>query len=289
MEISPGTQLSRFVVSFREPYLFDTPNSLGTSFYYYMAQYTEDLEERTGGRVTLGRRLNQEWSVSVGARAENVNISNVVPFAPPDYTSVVGNNAVYAPKATLSRDTRDSVLRATEGNHFEMSFEQGFGSFTFPIFTATDTQYFALYQRPDGSGKQVLSLRGQVGIAGSDTPVFERFFGGGFQTLRGFEFRGVGPDVGGFKVGGDFLAVGSAEYTIPIMANDHVFAVAFSDFGTVEKNVELRDMRLSVGVGLRLVVPMFGPVPIALDWAYPIMKAPTDQRQVFSFYLGVFR
>ena len=47
--------------------------------------------------------------------------------------------------------------------------------------------------------------------------------------------------------------------------------------------------RVSAGFGVRFVVPMLGPVPIALDFGFPIVKAPTDQTQVFSFWLGFFR
>jgi outer membrane protein insertion porin family len=135
----------------------------------------------------------------------------------------------------------------------------------------------------------VLALRGMVGIAGDDTPLFERFFAGGFRTLRGFEFRGVGPEQLGFKTGGTFQLLGSVEYQIPILANDNVYAVVFSDFGTVEDDIEIKDMRVSVGGGLRLIVPMFGPVPIALDWAYPVVKKDTDDTQIFSFWVGFFR
>jgi outer membrane protein insertion porin family len=106
--------------------------------------------------------------------------------------------------------------------------------------------------------------------------------------MRGFEFRGVGPDINGFKVGGDFMWLNSAEYQIPILANDQLYAVAFVDSGTVEPKVELGTYRVAAGVGLRIVVPMLGPVPIALDFGFPIVKAATDNKQMFSFWLGFF-
>jgi outer membrane protein insertion porin family len=39
---------------------------------------------------------------------------------------------------------------------------------------------------------------------------------------------------------------------------------------------------------LRIVVPMLGPVPIALDFGFPIVQAPFDNKQLFSFWLGFF-
>jgi hypothetical protein len=34
---------------------------------------------------------------------------------------------------------------------------------------------------------------------------------------------------------------------------------------------------------------MLGPVPIALDFGFPIVSAPGDRQQVFSFWVGFFK
>src|SRR5262249_31449909 len=57
-------------------------------------------------------------------------------------------------------------------------------------------------------------------------------------------------------------------------ANDQLYLVAFVDSGTVERDVAIKDYRVSAGVGLRLTVPMLGPVPIALDFGFPVLKRP---------------
>ena len=85
------------------------------------------------------------------------------------------------------------------------------------------------------------------------------------------------------------MLLGSVEYMLPVVANEMVKAVAFTDFGTVNDNQSFSDFRLSVGTGLRVAVPMMGPVPIALDFAFPILKEEIDQEQIFSFYVGVNR
>jgi outer membrane protein assembly factor BamA len=90
-------------------------------------------------------------------------------------------------------------------------------------------------------------------------------------------------------VGGDFMFLNSLEYQIPIRANDQLYLVAFVDSGTVERDVEIKDYRVAAGVGLRITVPMLGPVPIALDFGFPIVQAPTDKTQIFSFWVGFFR
>ena len=50
-----------------------------------------------------------------------------------------------------------------------------------------------LRERPDGSGRHVLSLYNRSASPASNTPIYERFFAGGFSTLRGFQFRGASP------------------------------------------------------------------------------------------------
>jgi len=114
-----------------------------------------------------------------------------------------------------------------------------------------------------------------------------RWFLGGARNIRGFSFRGAGPDVNGYKVGGSFNLVGNVEYQVPLTPGDGLMAVAFCDFGTVESDISIRDFRLSVGAGLRISIPQLSPAPIALDFGFPIMMKDTDIKQVFQFTVAV--
>ncbi len=289
LEAVPGTQLRRYTATFREPFLFDSPYSLGVSGYYYDRQYNEDTESRLGARVTLGRKLGPNWTVSGALRVENVGINSLAPFVPVDYTSVEGNNFLVGLRGGVTYDDRDSVLRATEGNLLDISAEECTGAYTFTLANVDYNKYFTVIQRPDGTGRQVLALHSSVGWASDDTPVYERYFAGGFRSIRGFEFRGVGPDVNGYKTGGDFQLLNSLEYQVPLVAKDAIYAVGFIDSGTVESSVEIKNYRVAAGFGLRIVVPALGQVPIALDFGFPIVKGPEDNTQVFSFFVGFFR
>jgi outer membrane protein insertion porin family len=289
IEAAPGTELQRYTISFREPFLFDRPYSLGLSAYYYDRVYDEYVEGRAGGRITLGHQFTKEWSANAGIRIEDVNVRRLAFGVPDDYTSVQGHNFVVGPRVGLTWDTRDSFLRPTEGGIVDFSYEHVLGDFTFPIFNVEGSRYFTTVQRPDGSGKHVLAMRGQLAWQGEDAPVFERFFAGGFRSIRGFEFRGVGPAENGFMVGGNFMAMTSLEYQIPVTANDMLNVVGFIDAGTVERDFEINNYRVSAGFGLRITVPMMGPVPIALDFGFPIVRAPQDREQIFSFWVGLFR
>jgi outer membrane protein insertion porin family len=282
--------LQRYTVSLKEPFLFDSPYSLTVSGYYYQRLFNEYQEEREGFRATIGRRLNNYWQASAGFRIENVNVNTITPGAPADFYAVQGDNLLIGFRGGVTYDTRDSFLRATSGDLLDISYEQIVGSQTYPLVNVDYSRYFTTYQRADGSGRHVLALHSQFGWAGSEDPIFERFYAGGFRTLRGFQFRGVGPDINGFKVGGDFLLLNSLEYQIPVVAGDNVFLVGFVDSGTVTPRINsIDDYRVSAGFGFRFTVPMLGPVPIALDFGFPIVKGPRDNTQVFNFWMGFFR
>jgi outer membrane protein assembly factor BamA len=82
---------------------------------------------------------------------------------------------------------------------------------------------------------------------------------------------GVGPDFEGPKLRGDFMFLNSIEYQVPVRANGGIFLEAFVDGGTVEQKVEVKDYRVPAGFGVRFAIPMMGPVPIALDLAFPLV------------------
>ena len=289
IEAMPGTQIQRYTISVREPMLFDQPYSLLGSAYYRDRIFNEYTEGRYGARFNLGHQFTKQIGASVGIRIENINVSNLTAGVPADYTSVQGNHFLAAPSVTVSYDTRDSYLRPSEGGKMEFTYEQAFGSFIFPIVNVEGSRYFTLWQRPDGSGKHTVSIRSQASFAGDNAPVYERFFGGGYGSIRGFQFRGVGPSENGFMTGGTFMFLNSVEYQIPIRANDALYAVAFVDSGTVESKIGIHDYRVSAGFGLRISLPMMGPVPIALDFGFPIVKTASDIGQLFSFSLGFAR
>ena len=171
----------------------------------------------------------------------------------------------------------------------EAKCQQAFGEFNYSRLEANGSQYFTVRERADGFGKHIVQLYGSVAWSGNDTPIFERYYAGGYSSFRGFAFRGVSPVQGGMKVGGNFMALGTVEYMLPVTASDQIRMVGFTDFGTVQQNVGFEDFRVSAGVGFRLVIPAMGPAPIAFDFAWPIVDQKTDTRRMFSFYVGFTR
>lgn len=286
LEAVPGTQVQRYVMSWREPSLFDSPYGLALSGYFYTRSYVEFNESRVGFRTSVSRQLNRMWNVSETFRLEGVNVHDVPAFAPADITNDAGWSLLMGFRTGLVRDTRDSYLRPTRGSVLDLSFEQVLGTYTFPMASVEFSKFWTTWSRRDGSGKHVLSLRTQAQFAGDNAPVMERFYGGGYRSLRGFAFRGVGPFDTGLNVGGQFAFLNTIEYQIPILANDKFFVVGFCDSGTVERKFDITKYRVTAGIGLRIITPLTGPVPIALDFGVPIVRGPDDRKQLLAFYVG---
>jgi outer membrane protein insertion porin family len=290
LQAMPGSQFSRYSITHREPYLFDSRFGLTSSAYYFNRFYNEYAEDRVGLRETVDYRFDDSpiWRANYSLRVENVEVKDTPLWAPPSITQYLGHSFLVGQQIGVTRDTRDSYLLPTKGSTFNVAFEQVLGEYVFPIGTAEGNVYQTLYQRKDGSGKQILAVRSQLAIEGGNAPVFERFYAGGFRSLRGFTFRGVGPYENFLNVGGTFSFLNTVEYQVPVLASDKLYLVGFVDHGTVEQGVKITDYRVSVGTGLRISVAALGPMPIALDFAFPIVKGPQDQEQVFSFYVGWF-
>lgn len=294
LEAAPGTQVQRYLASFTEPNLMDSQVSLGLSGSYFTRRYRDWDEERGGGRVSVGYQwVENDLSTALAYRGENVVISHPANPAPAELTEAVGSNSLHGFKWTVANDTRDSAFLATEGHFLQLELEEVVGSFQYPRAIVDARQYFLLAERPDHSGRHVLTASTRVGFTGGDTPIYENFYAGGFSTLRGFEFRGASPvdAATGVQVGGEFEWLNTLEYLFPLSADDMIHGVAFVDFGTVEQNVSLHgeNFRVAPGLGLRITVPAMGPAPIALDFAFPVAKADTDDTQVFSFNIGLQR
>jgi outer membrane protein insertion porin family len=294
LEAVPGIQLSRYLVSWTDPYFLDQNLMFGVSGSYYTRYFTNGneifwTETREGGTVRAGHQFTPTLSGTVAVKAENVDITNPEIPTPPTIASVLGNNFLSTARFGLIHDTRDSSFLPGRGHYIDFSYEQGIANFVFPKVDLQAKQYFLVKERPDGGSRQVISLTGNVGWTGNQTPYFERFYAGGFTSFRGFYFYGVSPRTFGVPTGGFFQALGSLEYLHPITADNMVQVVTFTDFGTVDQTVTLDAFRLSIGAGVRLTVPMMGPVPIAVDFAIPLLKQPFDQTQVISFSLGLLR
>ncbi|MCB9849735.1 MAG: outer membrane protein assembly factor [Phycisphaerales bacterium] len=293
IEAQPGTDLNRFRIDFTEPYLFDKPTRFDFSAYFFERGRETWDERRIGTTVSFGRRLKweplEDWYGEVAFRVEGVRVDNLEVFAPRDVRRDEGSDLLTSVKGSLIRDRTDSRFLPTTGDRLRVAYEQFgvMGGEFFGKVSGDYTRHFTL-ATDEFERKKVLSLKGVAGYVVGNAPVYERYYAGGIGSIRGFDFRGVSPRQGldpDNQVGGEFMLLFSSEYSFPLYGKV-LRGLVFTDMGTVEENVEIRDWRVSVGGGVRVQVDFFGPIPLEFDVAVPVIDNRDDDRQIFSFFIG---
>ena len=155
------------MITFQEPYMFGTQVSMALSGYYYNRIYTEYTDQRLGGRIGFGYQFYARPFGRHAYRGAKINITNPIDPSLPDLAEVVGRDlALHGFRLSLSYDKRDNAFLATEGELIEASIEQVLGSFQYPRAELDLRKYFTLYERPDGSGRHVLTLSARAGLDG---------------------------------------------------------------------------------------------------------------------------
>jgi outer membrane protein insertion porin family len=289
LELMPGNRVQRYTVNWTEPNLFGySPFSLSVGGFYFTRQFREWTEQRLGGRIGVGYEVTEDLSLMTELNLEDVKVFDPAVNTLPALNNVLGSNDMYRGRVHLSHNTRDSPFLPTEGHLLDFIFDQYFGEHDFPRGQINYSKYYLVRERADKTGRHTFSTAFRLGYTGTQTPIFENYFAGGFSTMRGFDFRGIGPFEQGIHTGGRFQFLGSVEYMFPITADDMLKAVAFVDFGTVEKSfkVDWDNFRVAPGLGLRVAVPALGPAPLAFDFAVPVARADTDDRRLFSFSMS---
>jgi outer membrane protein insertion porin family len=291
ISLEPGTQQTNASIRFTEPWIFDQPYSF-TGELYLRNRVREDYDDkRLGARASLGKRFNYIWSALVTARGEQVDIDSVHdrPVRAQEILDAEGTSTLTSIGLQVRRDTTNRGLLPSRGTTTTAGIEQAGafgGDYDFTRFTLSWDAYKTL-KEDLLDRRTVLSVHTDFGYIPNDAPFFERFYGGGIGSVRGFAFRGISPRSGpeDDRVGGNFSITGSLEVSYPI-AGDTLRGVVFTDAGDVEPDFQLGTIRWSVGAGIRLVLPILGQVPIAIDFAVPISKDSQDDTQFISFSLG---
>jgi outer membrane protein insertion porin family len=293
VSLEPGTESTNASVRFYEPYMFDLPYSFNSEVYYRDRSRGGDYDEtRAGGRLGFGKRFDYIHSAQLSLRGEDIRIHNIddEPIRAPEILAAEGHQTVTSVGLQFRRDTTNRGMIPAKGTSTQMGWESvgalG-GDFQFQKITAAFNGYHTLGEDLL-ERKTILGVHLDAGYLYNDAPFFERFYAGGIGSVRGFRFRGISPRSGLAEdpVGGDFSLTGSLEVSFPL-AGDTLRGVIFADAGTVEPDFEIHKVRTSIGAGFRLIVPILGPAPIAVDFAYPLTKDDQDDTQIISFSFGI--
>ncbi|HEY7317808.1 MAG TPA: outer membrane protein assembly factor BamA [Candidatus Binatia bacterium] len=234
---------------------------------------------------------------SMGYEFTKDNISNIEAGAPASISDAKGSSLTSAVIPGFTYDSRDGFFNPTEGTKSLFAVKlAGLGGDSHFIKTDVGARwYYPLLKDPNWGGAYVLALGGTLGYgvgyansssAGHDLPLFERYFPGGINSVRGFADRSLGPKENGDVVGGDKQAIMNVELLFPIAEQYGLRGVAFFDVGQAfasYQNISWGDFRRSVGFGARWVSP-FGPLRVELG--FPLNKKPGDDTSVLGFSAG---
>ncbi|MCJ7544134.1 MAG: BamA/TamA family outer membrane protein, partial [Phycisphaerae bacterium] len=286
ISVEPGVEMSEAYVDWFEPRLGDSHLSLGQRVFFFDRERESYDEQRGGYMASVGRRFPNRWYVELSGRLENVNVDDLESDAPPEVVQDEGDNFLAGPKLTFTRDRTDSRWMPTTGDRFQASYEQMAGDHSFGE-AVVDYRCYRTVWVDALDRKHIVAGRMTMGNLFGDAPVFERFYGGGIGSVRGFDYRGISPRSAGTdeRIGGDFLMLAGAEYTFPLVG-DMLRGVVFLDTGTVEEDFGVSAYRAAAGFGVRWVVPLLGQVPMSFDFGFPISKDSEDDTQIFSFSVG---
>ena len=300
LRMQVGTQRRDFVATFVEPWFLDRKLELSTELYHrelnFLSENDTYSEQSTGMKLGLVKALGTEFlrgGLTYTLEEVNIKLNKnlhgdiVVPsnnqfppvpeFKPANVSDEIareaGRRLVSKIGTSFVYDTTDHYLLPTKGFRSELRAEIAGG----PV--GGDVDFYkiefkhAQYVRGLFEG-HLLELGGRTGVAESygrsdDVPLFDRFFLGGLDSLRGYRYRDIGPrDRFREPLGGDTYWFGTAEYSVPIV--ERVRLAAFYDIGMVYKDsyyYNFGEYADNWGLGFRLLLPIG---PLRLDYGIPI-------------------
>ena len=113
----------------------------------------------------------------------------------------------------------------------------------------------------------------------NQVPYNLRFFAGGDQSIRGYDYKSLSPLVNGYEVGGQNLIVGSLEYNY--LFEPKLRGAVFVDAGNAYDNQFKTATKIGAGFGVRYASPIG---PIRIDLAAGVSESSPPIRLVF--YIG---
>ncbi len=294
-----GARKQSYEISWTEPWFLDRPMSFGIDVFNternrdYGAIYNAYKESRKGGTVRVGPRLSDILSLLFSYSYEEIKIFHIHPNIVREI--IPSRNVTSSLSSQVIRDTRDNIFDASRGSRNSLSLQYAGG------LLGGDVNFLKTIARSSWFiptfWKFVLSANFQFGwtaafAPSTDVPIYERFYVGGAETVRGYRYRGeIGP-----AAGGRTMMVLNFEYKFPIVQEKNrsiLQGALFYDIGGSWHNIgdiSLRtgtgdfDLKSGVGFGIRFTTPVF---PIRLDWGYGLNHKPgVAEPSQFYFTLG---
>jgi len=295
-----GTVRRFFDLSFTEPWIFGHPLSFGVDVFNRTRLRSRNLglafeEEQRGGGVRLGKEFGDRVLTTLNYQLFRTEISDVVAEASQDLKDEQGRNIVSVLGTSIAWDSRDNRFDPTNGWYAFGSGDAAGGVF------GGDKDFYRLQAGLSNylphAHRWVLESRIRGGIVdaygdSSEVPIFERYFGGGSGTIRGFRERRVGPrdPSSNDPIGGESTFLASLEEVMTLVKDERARPILkgslFFDIGNVWRRVDEfgESFKAGTGVGARVNTPIG---PLRLDLGFPITKTEGESRRPrFHFNLS---
>ncbi len=288
LNASIGASSSNYDIFFIEPFLFDLPLWSKYDLWRTTREYdTYDLTSKGLG-ATFGYPVWEKIIGYIGYRLADNDVSNVSENASSYIKDQEGKTVSSGLTLTLSRDSTDDSMFPTKGtrNNVSVEYTGGFlqGDTAYTKYTGTSTWFYPLPL------ETVFGIRGRIGYMegreGKAIPVYDKFYLGGINSLRGL--RNVGPTdpVTGDVIGGTTMLNFNVELVFPLVKSAGMKGVIFFDTGNAwESGYYLDDMRKTAGVGIRWYSPIG---PLRLEWGYVLDRKDNEAASRFEFTIGFF-
>ncbi len=285
-----GGTSDRYTVSYTNPRVFDSQLSWGFDVFDMMREYSDYTKDSQGAAIKFGYPLFEKVRGYARYSITDTELSDIADDASFIIRGSQDIHLTSAMQFQLKRDTRDKYYGSTEGARHLLTVKYAGGPLggdsAFTKVTASTSWYFPL---PLHFVFHVKAMAGQIFENETDRlPVYERFFLGGINTVRGFEYASISPRdaTSNELIGGDKMWYANVELIFPIAKDQGVMGVMFFDMGHVmdeDMDWDMSGYRSSVGLGLRWLSPM-GPLRIV--WGYNLDPLDAEDSSVWDFTIG---
>lgn len=224
-----------YTLTFGNPRLNDTPLSVSVDAYHWRDDYYDYIKKTTGGVIRFAYPIGEYTSVGWGYRLDQYEIYDL-DWDVSDLIRRYADETRYTSVALarITRDTTDSIM-PTKGNIDSIGVEYGGGLLggddDFITLTAEHHSYYSLKPGHTLHGR----VKGQAIFENGDdeVPVFERFWMGGMNSIRGYSSRDITPrdPKSGDRIGGTRMAFMNLEYIWTMSEEFGLYLVPFYDMG----------------------------------------------------------
>ncbi len=288
-----GGETSRYSLSFTEPWLFDTPLSAGFDIYDWYREYNDFTKDAAGGKLRISHPFGTWSRWHLAYVFENAKVSDVDEDAALIIKDQEGRQIKSGFIASIERDSTDHPFLPTRGSTLTIATEYSIpylGSDSdFVSVVAGYGRYFPIFWKFVGfahvKGGYLFELDSDKPV-----PIYERFFLGGINSIRAFDWGDVGPKdaATGDTIGGIKFGQVNLELLFPLVEKIGMRGVVFFDAGNAfdkGENFDIGEFRTAVGTGVRWNSPMG---PLRIEWGYNPDRKPGEDASKWQFSMGVF-